>query len=77
MANRGELDQERFETLLEDPGNHKYKNRISFLVLPDGFSSISSSLVRERLREGKPIDDLVPSPILRFIEETGLYTKKE
>jgi nicotinate (nicotinamide) nucleotide adenylyltransferase len=77
VANRGELDQERFETLLEHSDNTKFKKKISFFVLPKRFSSISSSLVRERLREGKPIDDLVPSPILRFIEETGLYTKKE
>ena len=73
VANRGEQDQEHFEALLENPAHQKYENEISFLRLPKKFCSISSSLVRERLREGKPVEDLVPSPVLRFIEAKGLY----
>jgi nicotinate-nucleotide adenylyltransferase len=34
---------------------------------------ISSSAVRERIREGRPIDDLVPSGVARLIGERGLY----
>jgi nicotinate-nucleotide adenylyltransferase len=35
--------------------------------------SISSSDVRERIRKGNPIDDLVPSDVARLIGEGGLY----
>jgi nicotinamide-nucleotide adenylyltransferase len=76
VANRGEQDQERFETLVEDPDNHKYKNKIYSLPLSKEFSSISSSLVRKRLREGRPIDDLVPYPIRIFIKQKGLYAER-
>ena len=34
---------------------------------------ISSNEVRARIREGKPIDDLVPSDVALLIEERGLY----
>ena len=34
---------------------------------------ISSSAVRKRIHEGKPVDDLVPSDVARLIEERGLY----
>ena len=37
---------------------------------------ISSSAVRERIREGKPIGDLVPSDVARLIEERGLYRNR-
>ena len=35
--------------------------------------AISSSEIRERIRNGEPIDDLVPSDVSRLIEERGLY----
>jgi nicotinate-nucleotide adenylyltransferase len=34
---------------------------------------ISSSEIRDRIRDGRPIDDLVPSDVARLIEERGLY----
>src|SRR5919201_3678676 len=34
---------------------------------------VSSSEVRDRIHEAKPIDDLVPSDVARLIEERGLY----
>ena len=33
----------------------------------------SSTTVRERAREGKPLRHLVPDPVLELIEERGLY----
>lgn len=76
VANRGKGDREEFEILLQDPINRKYKEKVSFLNLPKEFSSISSSLIREKLRMNQPIDDLVPSPVLRFIHEAGLYARE-
>ena len=34
---------------------------------------VSSSIVRERVRAGQPIDDLVPGTVARYIGEHGLY----
>ncbi len=34
---------------------------------------VSASYVRERIRRGEPITDLVPEPVVRYIEEKGLY----
>ncbi|HYC60773.1 MAG TPA: nicotinate-nucleotide adenylyltransferase [Thermoanaerobaculia bacterium] len=36
---------------------------------------ISSTDVRDRVREGQPIDDLVPPPVSRYIQHYGLYRK--
>lgn len=76
VGNRDERDQETYESFFQHSDNEKYKKGISFFVLPKEISLISSSLVRDRLREGKHVKDLVPSPVLRFIEETGLYTER-
>ncbi|MGM0574659.1 MAG: nicotinate (nicotinamide) nucleotide adenylyltransferase [Myxococcota bacterium] len=37
--------------------------------LPD----VSSTEIRERVREGRPVDHLVPAPALRILREEGLY----
>jgi nicotinate-nucleotide adenylyltransferase len=53
------------------PDLERYGDR----VVPFELASppISSNAVRERIRQGKPIDDLVPSDVARLIEERGLY----
>ncbi|MEX0655643.1 MAG: nicotinate (nicotinamide) nucleotide adenylyltransferase [Phycisphaeraceae bacterium] len=38
---------------------------------------ISSSMVRERVRQGEPVDDLVPPAVARYIAEHGLYREAE
>jgi nicotinate (nicotinamide) nucleotide adenylyltransferase len=76
VANRGERDRAASNTLFGDSHNKKYGKKVSFLILPRKFSSVSSSLVRNRLRQGNPVNDLVPTPVLRFIEETGLYSER-
>lgn len=35
--------------------------------------AISSTLIRDRVGEGKPIRDLVPPPVQRYIRDHGLY----
>ena len=34
---------------------------------------VSSSEVRARVREGEPIDDLVPPAVAKLVQEKGLY----
>lgn len=36
---------------------------------------VSSTQVRAHVRAGKPIDELVPPPVGRYIEQHGLYTQ--
>ena len=53
------------------PDLGRYGDRVIPFQL--GSPPISSSVVRERIRAGEPIDDLVPSDVARLIEERGLY----
>jgi nicotinate-nucleotide adenylyltransferase len=56
------------------PDLARYGDRIVLFEL--GSPPISSSTVRERIRAGEPIDDLVPSDVARLIEEGGLYRNR-
>jgi cytidyltransferase-like protein len=65
-AVRGE-DEEPVLRALRDPSNARWAGSIDRLDLPGGVAAVSSSLVRERLRRGEPVDRLVPpevSPLL-------------
>jgi nicotinate-nucleotide adenylyltransferase len=46
-------------------------DRVTFIDLPR--VDVSSSMVRERVREGRPIRHLVPDAVVRYIEDEGLY----
>jgi nicotinic acid mononucleotide adenylyltransferase len=72
-ANRGDQEREAFEKLFGKPGNRKYKDKVSFFTLHPQISSLSSTLVRERIARGQAFDDWVPAAILPFIKEKGLY----
>lgn len=56
------------------PDLARYGDRVIPFEL--GSPPISSSAVRERIRAGEPIDDLVPSDVARVIEERGLYRNR-
>lgn len=46
------------------------------ILLVDGpFLNISSTEIRERVREGKSIDDFVPKKVVEYIKENKLYIK--
>lgn len=44
-------------------------------ILPMDEHAVSSTEVRARLRGGDPVEALVPGPVVRVIEERGLYTR--
>ena len=73
VANRDGKEENSFEEFFGRSENHRYRDKVSFVTLPSRFSFLSSSLIRENLREGKPVQDLLPVPVLRFIQEKGLY----
>jgi nicotinate-nucleotide adenylyltransferase len=48
------------------------EGRATMLEMPQ--FGVSSSSVRERAREGRPLRYLVPEPVARLIEEKGIYS---
>ena len=71
VANRGDQDREAFERLFRERGNERYRGQVSYFTLPKRFASLSSSLVREKIRKHESRTNLVPAPILRSIMERG------
>jgi nicotinate-nucleotide adenylyltransferase len=43
------------------------------IVMEKPLVDISATEIRERVRHGLPIDDMVPPSVARYIKETGLY----
>jgi nicotinate-nucleotide adenylyltransferase len=50
-------------------------DRVSFFELEP--APVSSTLIRERVARGKPVDDLVPEQVAGAIRRLGLYTRPE
>jgi nicotinate-nucleotide adenylyltransferase len=50
-------------------------DRVSFFELEP--ISVSSTMIRERLARGEPVDDVVPPKVLEAIRRLGLYTRPE
>jgi nicotinate (nicotinamide) nucleotide adenylyltransferase len=76
VANRGDLEQEAFVRLFRRQETRKYRNKVSFFTLPLKFSTLSSTLIRERIRQSHPIEGWVPESTRRFIREKGLYQER-
>lgn len=49
--------------------------RMSVLEIPP--VGITSTEIRRRIREGRPIDYLVPAPVVAYIQSKGLYSSEE
>jgi nicotinic acid mononucleotide adenylyltransferase len=52
-----------------------YRQRIHCCTLPPGFNHVSATEVRQRCRQGLPLDDLVPPGVARYIGEHRLYVE--
>ena len=59
------------------PGDEELRfdliHRFPFIQPNVNFVDISSSLVRQRLKEGADIESLVPETVARYIKDKGLY----
>lgn len=53
-----------------------WPERLLANVVRGRLCDVSSREIRRRVAEGRPIRYLVPEPVLRFIEERGLYRQK-
>lgn len=56
------------ESIVAEPANARYRERITRIVLPAGTEAVASSDVRRRLRAGRSVDDLVPPEVLPLLE---------
>jgi nicotinate-nucleotide adenylyltransferase len=66
-------------------GIEELRRRVSFVVVGRAgaggnaevrMPAVSSTEVRQRLRDGRPVEALVPRAVLDYIRETGLYGKE-
>lgn len=75
VAPRQDRGRQDLESLLRKPENRPYQAKVFYLPFPDEYRNVSSTLVREAVREGRPIASFVPEEVEAFIQETGLYAK--
>ncbi|MHC4886384.1 MAG: nicotinate-nucleotide adenylyltransferase [Planctomycetota bacterium] len=67
-----ELTRETLPAVLH-PSLHHRIPELAPSILPFPSPPISSSAVRERIRRGEPLDDIIPKPVMTLIESNGLY----
>ncbi len=73
VANRGDVEERDFEILFRKRENRPYADKVSYFTLSPRFSLLSSTLVRERIANGMPVDQFIPACVLHFIRKKGLY----
>ena len=73
VANRDHYEETAFKMLFRKRENKIYGDKVVFFTLHPKYSSISSSLVRERITKGQPVDGWVPAAILQFVRKKRLY----
>ena len=72
-ANRGATGLEAMQAFIRRPECRPYAGRMHFIHLEAPYAGMSSTQVRERRRQGKPIRHLVPTSIADAIDILGLY----
>jgi nicotinate-nucleotide adenylyltransferase len=66
-------DREGAFTLPDLPSVREHAAHIHHLPLAEEISHISATAIRARLAKGEEVDELVPSSVLRYIQEHRLY----
>ncbi len=72
VAGRPEVDRGEVEAVFDRLGA---SDRLAFIEMPE--SEVSSSLVRERIAAGLPLDDLVPAAVNQMINNEGVYGSEQ
>ena len=68
VANRAEADVETIASFMDQPEIRQYTPYVSCLLLPDVYAYMSSTEVRELLKQGEAIEHLVPPSILAMLD---------
>jgi nicotinamide-nucleotide adenylyltransferase len=74
VANRGDMAQEEFHQLLDQPENQPYRSHVRFCPLPATVADLSATAVRNRLAAGKTVNETVPAEAAAFLAETRAFT---
>ena len=72
-ASRGDIPMDRLQEKRVDL-EHRYGGKIE--LLPFLNLSISSTIIRERIRKGFSVRYMVPDKVLEYMEEKGFYREK-
>ena len=67
VANRADADIKTIESFMNKPEIRQYAPYVSCLLLPDVYAYMSSTEVRELLKQGEAIEHLVPPSILAML----------
>ena len=73
VANRGDMAQEEFHQLLDQPENRPYRSHVRFCPLPMTIADLSATAVRNSLAAGKAVDETVPAETASFLAETHAF----
>lgn len=68
VANRAEANVKTIESFMNQSEVHRYAPYVSCLLLPDVYAYMSSTEVRELLKQGEAIEHLVPPSILAMLD---------
>ena len=68
VANRAEADIETIASFMDQAEIRRYASYVSCLLLPDVYAYMSSTEVRELLKQGEAIEHLVPPSILAMLD---------
>ena len=68
VANRAEADIKTITSFMNKSGIRQYAPYVSCLLLPDVYAYMSSTEVRELLKQGEAIEHLVPASILAMLD---------
>ena len=73
VANRGDMAQEEFNQLLDQPENQPYRSHVRFCPLPATIADLSATAIRNGLAAGKIMDEHVPAETATFLAETRAF----
>ncbi|MGE0827488.1 MAG: hypothetical protein AB7G75_34520 [Candidatus Binatia bacterium] len=73
VANRGDMDEQSFTQLFEQPENQPFRSHVQFFTLPAEVTALSATAIRNALSAGNTIHSQVPNETAIFLTETRAF----